>query len=147
MDDAARVRGRERVGDGDGDPQRFAEAHALPWDQRIDALAGHVLHHDEVVILGGVDLVNRDDVRMIERRCGLRFLDEAAAAALIRHAIGGQHLDRDVAPQPWVARAIDLAHAPGADQSRESRRRRAAYPAAGPCAWANYTRPVHATPG
>ena len=117
MDDAARMRGRERVGDGDGDAERFAEAHALPWDQRIDALAGHVLHHDEIVILGGVDLVNRDDVRMIERRCRLRFLDEAAAAALIRDAIGGQHLDRDVAPQPWVPRAIDLAHAPGTDQT------------------------------
>ena len=50
MDDAARVRGREGVGDGDGDPKRVAEAHALPWDQRIDALAGHVLHHDEIVI-------------------------------------------------------------------------------------------------
>ena len=50
MDDAARVRGRQRVGDRDGDPERLAEAHALPRNERIDALAAHVLHHDEVVI-------------------------------------------------------------------------------------------------
>ena len=54
---------------------------------------------------------------MIERRCRLRFLDEAATTALIGDAVGGQHFDRDVASQPWVPRAIDLAHAPGADQT------------------------------
>ena len=63
--------------------------------------------------------MNRDDVRMIERGCRLRFLDEAAAAALIGDPIGGQHFDGDLAPQPWVARAIDLAHAPGADKAED----------------------------
>ena len=132
MDDAARMRGGQRVGDGDGDPEHLAEAHPVPRNERIEALAAHVLHHDEIVALGRFDLVNRDDVRMIERGGGLRFLDEPAAAVLVGDAIGGQHLDRHLAAQPRIARAIDLAHAPGANQSRGFRRRRAEYPAAGP---------------
>ena len=63
MDDAARVRGRQRVGDGNGDAQHLAQAHAVARDERIEALAAHVLHHDEVDAVGRLDLVNRDDVR------------------------------------------------------------------------------------
>ena len=36
--------------------------------------------------------MNRDDVRMIERRGGLRLLHEAAAAVLVRDAVGGSTL-------------------------------------------------------
>ena len=67
---------------------------------------------------GDLDLVNRDDVRMAESGCRPRLLDESAATVLVGDAIGGQHLDRDVAPEPWVARAVDLAHAPGADKAK-----------------------------
>ena len=88
MDDAARVRGGERVGDGNGDPQHLAEAHAVPRNQRIEALAAHVLHHDEVGAVRGLDLVNRDDVRVIEGRGGVRFLDKPTPAILVADAIG-----------------------------------------------------------
>ena len=63
--------------------------------------------------------MNRDDVRMIERRGRLRLLHEAAATALVGDAIGGQHLDGDVAAEPWIAGAIDLAHAPGANKAED----------------------------
>ena len=72
----------------------------------------HVLHHDEVIALGRFDFVNGDDVWMIERRGGLRLLHEPAAAILVGQAVGGQHLDRHLAAQPSIARAIHLAHAP-----------------------------------
>ena len=39
MDDAAGVRRRQRIGDGNGDPQHLAEAHAVPRNERIEALA------------------------------------------------------------------------------------------------------------
>jgi len=47
----------------------------------------------------------------------LRFLHEAATSTLIRDPIGGQHLDRDVARETGIASAINLSHAPGADQT------------------------------
>ena len=38
----------ERVGDRDRDAQRLAEAHPAARDERVERLAGHQLHHDEV---------------------------------------------------------------------------------------------------
>ena len=62
------------------------------------------------------NLVNRDDVRMIERRGGARFALESRASI----GIGGerlrQNLDRDVASELRVSRAIHVAHSTGADE-------------------------------
>jgi len=49
-----------------GDAQHLAQAHAVPRNDRIQSLATHVLHHDEIVAVGRFDLVNRDDVRVIQ---------------------------------------------------------------------------------
>ena len=81
MDDAARVRGRERVGHRHRDAQQLVQAQALPRDERVEAGAAHVLHDDEVDGAVRLDLVDRDDVRMVERGGGLRFLEKAAPAA------------------------------------------------------------------
>src|SRR5262245_29816395 len=61
------------------------------------------------------DVKNREDVRMIQRRRGARFLLKAAKTIGIGRQRGRQDLDRDVATQPRVARPIDLAHSPSAD--------------------------------
>ena len=39
MDDAARVRGRQRIGDRNRDPEHLAETHPVPRNERIEALA------------------------------------------------------------------------------------------------------------
>ena len=49
---------------------------------------------------------------MVQRRGRVSFLLESAEAIGIGR---GQHLDRDVAPKPRIAGAIDLAHAARAD--------------------------------
>ena len=54
--------------------------------------------------------MNGDDVGMVERGCGLRFLREAAAA-FVRDPFRREHFDGDVTIQSWVMRAVDLAHA------------------------------------
>ena len=62
------------------------------------------------------DAVNRRDVRMAQRREDFRLaLKARGALGIARHRLR-QHLDRDVALQPRVARAIDLAHASGAER-------------------------------
>ena len=45
-----------------------------------------------------------------------RYLLEAAQVVRVNREGGGQHLDRDLAPEARVVRAIDLAHAPGAER-------------------------------
>jgi hypothetical protein len=49
---------------------------------------------------------------MRQRRNGLRFAFEARQTVRIRREQLRQHLDRDVAIELRIARAIDLAHAP-----------------------------------
>ena len=50
---------------------------------------------------------------------GPRLLLEAAQALGIGREDGGQHLDRDVAPEPRVARAVDLAHPARAERDED----------------------------
>ena len=106
------------VGDRDRDLHGVPKAHALSWDQGVEALAGHVLHDDEVDAVGRFDLVDRDDVRMVQGGGGTCLLHEPPTAALVGHTVGGEHLDRHVPAEARVARAVDLAH-PARTQQRD----------------------------
>ncbi len=53
---------------------------------------------------------------MIQRREQLRFALEAGQPIGIAGEEVGQDLERDVAPEPRVAGAIDLSHAAGAER-------------------------------
>jgi hypothetical protein len=48
----------------------------------------HVLHDDEVKLAGGLDLVDRDDVRVVEGGGGLGFLHEPTPAILVAQPVG-----------------------------------------------------------
>src|SRR6185369_11098601 len=61
------------------------------------------------------DLVERDDVRMVERGDGLGLALEPCEPIRVLHDVGGQDLDRYIAPKPRVFGAIDLAHASSAE--------------------------------
>ena len=52
---------------------------------------------------------------MIQARDRARFLLEATEAFRVGGDVRRQDLDRDVAPEPRVVRAIHLAHAAGAE--------------------------------
>ena len=54
---------------------------------------------------------------MVERREQARFSLEARQAIGIARPLGGQQLERDVAPEPGVARPIHPAHPAGAEKA------------------------------
>ena len=62
------------------------------------------------------ETIDMSDVRVVERSERLRFLLEARDAHRVVRERRGQHLDRDVATELRIARAIDLAHAARADR-------------------------------
>jgi hypothetical protein len=62
------------------------------------------------------DVVDRHDIRMVELARGARLALEPPEAIGVFGQRPRQHLDRDVALQPRVPGAIDLAHPAGADQ-------------------------------
>src|SRR5262249_10953862 len=61
------------------------------------------------------EAVDRCDVRMIERSKELRFALEPREPVGIEREVGRQDLQRDVAIELCVTRAIHLAHAAGTD--------------------------------
>src|SRR3954469_12538598 len=60
------------------------------------------------------DIVNRQDVRMIQRGGRLGLAWKALSRRGI-HQVRREDLDGDIAAQPRVARAIDLSHSAGAN--------------------------------
>ena len=62
------------------------------------------------------DVVDGADVRIVQRGDGARFLLEALPRFRIGRERAREHLDGNRAIEPRVARAIDLAHAAGADR-------------------------------
>ena len=60
----------------------------------LERLAVEQLHGDELRALELVHLVDRADVRVIERRGGARLAQEAFSGLLVADAIGRQELER-----------------------------------------------------
>src|SRR5262249_21326524 len=67
----------------------------------------------------GPDVVNRDDVGVGERGSGPRFPLEPAQPVDVGGDGGRKDLDRHVAPEAGVPRAVDLSHAPGAERRKD----------------------------
>ena len=117
--DAAVVRGRKTGRQLDRKLNR--PAHRQPTRGVVqDTSKGRAVEQLRDDVRGravGTDLVNRQDVRMVQRSRGASFLFEATEP--IRIGAGRQDLDRDVAAEPGVARAVDLAHPAGADERHD----------------------------
>ena len=104
------MRRRQRVGDAEQQLDRLAPcvmsgAHPIGQRAAVGQLRDEVLPAVELA-----DVMNRDDVRMIQRGRRLRFPLEAAPFGG-RRELGGQKLDRDRAIQPGVVSQVDDAHA------------------------------------
>ena len=116
MGDAALVRGADRVGQRDGDPQQVGRA-ACPAAgctsaSVLPSTSSIVRNRTPSCLLDGVD---RDDVGMVQRGDGARLALEAVAALGIGARARGQDLQRDLASELGVL---------GQDRPRPCRRRR-----------------------
>jgi hypothetical protein len=117
VDDAFVVRGRERVGNRDADVEDAGERQSFSRENLLQALALDKLHGQKLNAGVLFDREQGDDVRMIEPGDDFRFALEALEANRIGSEIGGKHLDRDVAIEPGIARAIHFTHATFAEQA------------------------------
>lgn len=85
--------------------ESVAQRHALQ----------QLVNHKGSFILN-THVVYREDVRMIDRARGACLLFEKPQALRLRRDAGRQNLDRDVAPDTGIARAIGFSHAAGAQK-------------------------------
>jgi hypothetical protein len=110
------VRLRQTVRDLRRDVQRSLHGHRAGDGQLSQRLAVHELHRDERRLALAADLENRNDVGVVERRRRPRLLLEARQAPLVRGERLRQDLQRDLAPEPRVARPIHLSHSARAER-------------------------------
>ena len=105
------VRGLQRVGDLPRDRQRLSDRQRAardPLRERAPSTSSRIRRGRRR--RASSESVDGADVRMIQRRRAPRLAFEAREAIGIGREELGQHLDRDVASEPRIARAIDLAH-------------------------------------
>ena len=116
MDDALLVRRFERLGDLPGDRQRFVEGNR-PARDRCDRSSPSTSSITRAVT---PPLSSRPwmcgDVRMVQRREHFRFALKPREPIGIGRERRRQNLDRDLAFELRVRRAIDLPHAARADR-------------------------------
>ena len=111
MHEALRVRGVERVRDLCDDRERARRIERALRAQELAKVGALHEAHDEVE--AAVELarvVNRHDVRVLERHRELRLAREALAEAFVRGELGGHQLQRHDTLEAKVARAVDDAH-------------------------------------
>ena len=111
MDDAGAVRTSDTLGDLNREANRRIDRERSAVNQCRQRLADDVLHRDEVDPLVRVDLVDRDDVRMIEGRGGLGFAKETVLPLRVVGVLWREHLERDLALKDGVASFPHLPHA------------------------------------
>ncbi len=115
MHDADRVRRGDRPRDlcrNAPRPGRRQRARPQPLAQA----ASRQELHDDVGRIVGADVMHDDDVGMAEGRHRPRLASEAAQSFTVGGDLDGQDFDGDLAPEPRIARPINLPHPAGAER-------------------------------
>ena len=108
MNQAFGVNGGQRAAQVDADAGRLRGAHApVLLDQLMQRTAGHELEREPDAVFAAVHRVDAHDVRMIHARQSARLLEEVRAQLGPQAHMVLQHLDRHLALQHRVDRAID----------------------------------------
>ena len=115
VDDPVLVRRFERLGDLFRDRQRLLERDRPVRDARREVLAVDELHHERLLAARLLEAEHRRDVRMVKLGQKLRLQREPLQTLDVLDKRRGEHLDRDVAIQPRIARAVDFSHSARAD--------------------------------
>ncbi len=114
MNDPVPVRGVERVRDLDAEIQRLSEGERTGHEPVAERLPFDELHHDEVASRVLVDVVDRADVRVLERGGGARLTAQTLQRLRVVPHVVGQELQRDAPAELEVFGLVDDAHAAAA---------------------------------
>ena len=81
-----------------------------PGDAVLQRLALEQFHGDKRAAFELADVVNRADIRMIQRRCGARFAAESFDGLSVVRNVVGKKFQRNVAAEARVLGLINHAH-------------------------------------
>ena len=119
MDDALLVRRLERARDLQRNRHRFVQRERAPGDAIGERRSFDQLEHERGASRLFLDAIDRGDMWMVERCQELRLAVETRQPLGIAADRYRQQLERDLAVQPSVASAVDLAHAAAAEQRHD----------------------------
>jgi hypothetical protein len=111
MDDAGLVRGAERLGHRPRDPEELPDRHRTLERAIAERAPADPLDGEEGTSVDLADLVDRDDVRMVQRGERPRLSPEPRPVIGIEARGVEEELERDVAAERGVVRAVDGTHA------------------------------------
>ena len=120
MDDALGVRLLQGLGDLLRDLEGFVDGYGAPRQALLEILALHQLEGEEGLPVGLLEPIDGGDVRVVEGGEEVSLALEAAQALRVVGHFGRQHLDRDLAPQRGVGRAVDLPHPARSEGGRDA---------------------------
>ncbi len=115
MHDSLRVSGIERISNLHTPVKDLFHIQRLAANQVLERLSLQQLHGDEVLAIRFVDLVNRADVRVVERGRGESFPLEGLAGSRIILQFCRQELQRDMAVQLEVFGFVHHTHPAAAE--------------------------------
>ena len=116
VDDPVPVReARARRGSGARTRRDVDRRRAAADDELLQRAPVEVLHRDVVRVLGLAAVVDRDDVRMVERGGVLRLAAEPLDELLVVRVAVVEDLDRDAAAELLILREVDVGHPAGAE--------------------------------
>ncbi len=111
VNDAAAMRRVERLAHLPGKVQHPRGRQRSFFDQLLEGAPFEQLHHDERLAVVFAELVNRTDVRVLQRRRQAGLALESGQPFGRRDRLGAQQLDGDLAAKLEVFGAIDDSHA------------------------------------
>ena len=111
VDDACAVRSLKRLSRLHHNVQHFAQREFSALEQRTQRWPFDVFGRNKIYAVSLPYFINREDVRMIERRGCAGFLLKAAHTVSVACEAGGQDFERDQTTEPRITREIDFAHA------------------------------------
>ena len=116
MDDSGPMCAIQGVRDLDAELEHLRHRQCTLREPLRESLPVDQLHHQIVGTVLMANVVERADVRVVEQRDGTRLALEPGAHFGRRGLVLRQHLDRHVATESRVVRAIHLAHAARAER-------------------------------
>src|SRR5262249_39637623 len=119
MDNTFVVGGFERLGDLPANVERFVDGNGTARHDVCKRFAGNKLQHEELRSVRFRQVVDRPDVRMIERSEKMCFALEPNEPIRILREILRQDFDGDFPAELRIACAINLAHAARSERSQD----------------------------
>ena len=117
--DPGAVRFREAVGGLRGDAEERSRRQGAVGQNLAQRSSLDELHRDELDAVRGADVVDRDEIRVVQRRGRARFLLEALQPLGVRREGRRENLESELPTETRVARAIDLPHPARSERSHD----------------------------